>query len=109
MPTHIGNRSLLEPAASEGSGSGEVIRVLLADDYPLLRAGTRSTLERDRHVGIRGVTNKPDDTLEAVGERRVRGVRDRACEQPGRPGERGAIPGYRRPESPRRLLPAEER
>jgi DNA-binding NarL/FixJ family response regulator len=42
------------------------IRVLLADDYPLLREGIRCVIERERNVGICGFAGNPPETLAAL-------------------------------------------
>lgn len=53
-------------AGSDGSGSARKIRVLLADDSPLLRIGIRSVLERDPNLVICGVANHAEETLNAI-------------------------------------------
>jgi len=54
----------LEPVAPVGDG--HKIRVLLADDYPLLQIGIRTVIERDQNLMVCGVAGHPGETLEAI-------------------------------------------
>jgi len=59
-----GKSPATQPAS--GSNSGGTIRVLLADDYPLLRAGIRAVIESDRSLSVCGTSGNPGETLEAI-------------------------------------------
>ena len=42
------------------------LKVLLADDYPLLRFATRTLIEREKDLLVCGTASNPADTLEAI-------------------------------------------
>jgi DNA-binding NarL/FixJ family response regulator len=52
--------------AGTTGGDGGQIRVLLADDYPLLREGLRVIIERERNLRICGLAGSPGETLAAM-------------------------------------------
>jgi DNA-binding NarL/FixJ family response regulator len=56
---------LASGTAGAGADGGK-IRVLLADDYPLLREGLRVIIERDRNLLICGLASSPGEALAAI-------------------------------------------
>lgn len=68
MNTPRGKLAVAEAATADGVGSGSIgkIRVLLADDYPLLRIGIRTVIEHDRNLALCGTAGTPGETLEAI-------------------------------------------
>ena len=61
-----GKSSAPEATAAIGDGFGAKIRVLLADDYPLLRIGIRTVIDRDPNLAVCGTAGNPGETLEVI-------------------------------------------
>jgi DNA-binding NarL/FixJ family response regulator len=62
------NSSSAEKAGAGGDGGG--IRVLVADDYPLLREGVKRVIERESNLVLCGFASDPSATLDAIAKLR---------------------------------------
>ena len=61
---------LAEQNTGQGSSQGEPMRILLADDHPLILAGVRRTLERSEDIEIVGEARSAQELLALVARRR---------------------------------------
>ena len=69
MTRQTGNASAPEstaPPKAESPGRQTPIKILLADDCPLLRTGIRAVVERDQSLVLCAATGNPSETLDTI-------------------------------------------
>ncbi|TQV79439.1 response regulator transcription factor [Exilibacterium tricleocarpae] len=57
---------MVEKSSDSNSQSGSIIRVVLIDDHPLIRAGIRNIIERAEHIKVVGESDNGYDAIPVV-------------------------------------------